>query len=1286
MVSSDYGLYMDSIDSDPHLSSSKYKKIQFNKNSYYDEVVPNFFNNLPVDIAFGVKYDNDNDNMFNTFDHQFDDIYQMGCRNIIDNKNYIEEFECFAPLYIGNDGFPKNFVIFRIDGPGILNLNKDNFRSEIVDNLKCVSVFDLTKNTPLGEWIEKNFTKNQHFPISPFYMDFRNLEFSSWNGIDYEVGGYTSKSFFLDTVLEYENTFYDFENLIYNGYKNNKVIFPNIINFSFLFDDTPATPDSLRKWSMNRYMGFYMDEMENIKNVSPYVLPDIKTDVLIKNGNILYSQGSEYPFVDDWDKIKSPYVEINGLFYKIERYKIQNSQSSKIKLADNVYSDETSLVDGYLYKIISPIDLFGLTHSSINNNLIQINSDNSIELVSGNPLISNYDTADVWIIDIDNKYHVIKKIDNTFYIQSDYAFSMSVNKFQYWINSPDDSYRKTIDLDILSGFIPFKIYRCKFSDIKDLDTSIVNTEYSKFEYEKLSELTYTDESKIYTKNYSSPNNPKDYNDYTINGRVTNIPCSSEYTANGELFRINDGDLSPLWRKNSSRVKWGYQNSISSNDYPYLLNNSFISEEFNRTCNPFDPIPNRKNRNLDYFYSVNSSTSSYAYHSLHVENLIDGSIDSEFSFELDRYLDTSYDYFSYFFSKKSTFGDITLNTQKYSIFEKGDNITPNSTLFRGLKFNIQDVEDIKTSEGNIDTINLKYLNTYQGYKFSILLSKNNYRSGGFPGKVVPSITNPSIGGLTSSENSLSWYIIDNWRHDKTYEMNDTVYYYDILYKAATQSNISDPMKNPSTEITQWYPIFSIFWSPYHTYSANDIVYNGNEYYYFDSVGSGYSFWNPFNSYGYNDVVLYQNKTYISTTQSNTVQPGGSLVWRSVTPNSTLGDPNYYWVETNVKTDWSIVEIWSPLYIYSQSSITKPNDFITTPGTPYSIHNGILYQLDSNIIYSSGDIPGISPYWIRVYSMIPDTDFIYSFNNNPILLMNNRYYLCLGNSGTTLENGICIYINKKYKNVLINIFINDSTLNNLSNIERDFLYSDLYSNLTLLNFSNAINDISNKFGFSDYLQYVIINSDGSLNTYNFNNISSLPCLLTCQFPDMVFSRNQSLIVNPISLELSQFKPTKYLDNGNIITIDMLNYYNGNSLSTEITRRKDDPSIISNYSGLVNNIYKTLYRYSGHYSPIFYTIPLFESPGITSSDIGNYKFDTELSNFGMMKERIVSKINIKDNILKLRFNPDIRSIYPMIDEFGYTFLDYFIFKSTWDIEYYIECVNSEIGGSNISNKILK
>lgn len=1286
IISSTYGLYMDSIDSNSYLSSTKYKKVQFNKNSYYDEIVPNFFSELPVDIAFNVKYSGDNDNMFNTFDHQFDDIYQMGCRNIIDNKNYTEEFECFAPIYIGSDSFPKNFIIFRIDGPGLINLNKDNFISEIIDNLKCVSVFDLTRNTPLGEWIETNFTKNQYFPPSPFYMDFRNLEFSSWNGIDYEVGGYTSKSFFLDTVLEYENTFMDFENLIYDGYKNNKVIFPNIINLSFLFDDTPATPTSLRKWSMNRYMGFYIDDMENIKTVSPYTLPQLKSDISVISGNILYSVSGN-PFVEDWDRIKSPYVEIGGVFYKIERYSSYSSQSAKLKLSKNAYVDEKSQVESFSYKIIGDIDLSGFTYSSINNNLIQINSDNSIELTNSDVLIPNYDLAHIWLININNKYHVIKKIDDTFFIQSDYAFNMTVDKLEYWINSPDPNYKSTIDLMITDNFISFKIFRCNLTDIKDLDTSIIDTDYSKFEYEKVSELTYTDESKLYTTDYSSKNNPKDYNDYIIDDKVVNIPCSSEYTANGETFRISDDDLSPIWRKNPIRVKWAYQNSISSNDYPYLLNNSFISEEFNRTVNPFNPIPNRKDRNLDYFYTVNSSTASYAYHSLHVERSIGSSIDNDFNFELDKYLNIDYDYFSYFFGKKSTFvdGSDVFNTQKWSLFEKGDNIIPNTTLFRGLKFTLQDVDDIKTSEGNIDTINLKSLNTYQGYKFSILLSKNNYDDG-LPGKVIPSASDPSIGGLTSSLNNLSWYVIDNWSHDKLYPIDTTVVYYDILYRSATQSNITDPNKNPSTENTIWYPINSIFWTPSYVYSPNDIVYNSGEYYYYDPIGTTYSFWKPFDSYSYNDIVLYQNKSWISTTQSNTAQPNGSSVWRSIDTSGNLGSSNYYWVEVSDRTDWSISEIWSPIYIYTQSSITKSTVVITTPGLPYTVYNDVLYQLSPNTTYSSGDVPGISSAWIRKYSIVPDTDYVYGSTNNSIILLNNKYYKCLSNgSGSTLENGICVYINKKYKNVLINIFINDNTLLNLSNCDRDSLYSDIYSNLAALNFVNSINNISNKFGFSDYLQYVVINEDGTLNTYNFNNITSLPCLLIYQGPDKLHSRNHSLITTPVSLELSQFKPKRILENGAIITIDMMNYYNGNSLSTNINKRKDDPAIISNYSGLTNNIYNTLYRYSGYYSPLFHNIPLFESPGITSSDVGNYKFDTTLSDFGIMKERVISKINVKDNILKLRSNPDIRSIYPMLDEFGYTFTDYFIFKSTWDLEYYIECINIE-NVSESSNKILK
>jgi hypothetical protein len=71
------------------------------------------------------------------------------------------------------------------------------------------------------------------------------------------------------------------------------------------------------------------------------------------------------------------------------------------------------------------------------------------------------------------------------------------------------------------------------------------------------------------------------------------------------------------------------------------------------------------------------------------------------------------------------------------------------------------------------------------------------------------------------------------------------------------------------------------------------------------------------------------------------------------------------------------------------------------------------------------------------------------------------------------------------------------------------------------------------------------------------------------------------------------------------------------------------------------------------------------------GNYKFDIDLTYFGVMKERKFRKVNRIQSLLKLREVKDTKSIYPMIDEFGYSFLDFFIFKSTWDYEYSVETV---------------
>lgn len=69
------------------------------------------------------------------------------------------------------------------------------------------------------------------------------------------------------------------------------------------------------------------------------------------------------------------------------------------------------------------------------------------------------------------------------------------------------------------------------------------------------------------------------------------------------------------------------------------------------------------------------------------------------------------------------------------------------------------------------------------------------------------------------------------------------------------------------------------------------------------------------------------------------------------------------------------------------------------------------------------------------------------------------------------------------------------------------------------------------------------------------------------------------------------------------------------------------------------------------------------------GNYRFDTDLTGFGVMPERKMRKVNASGSVLKLSDDAEAKSVYPMLDEFGYTFADFFIFKSSWDFRYHIE-----------------
>lgn len=1231
MVSKSGNLYMESIDSNDELSSDRFKKVEFKKDAKYDKLLPTFYKDLPAKYAYEVKYDEDNDEMFKDFSKQFDDTYQMGCSNV-ENTNYDEEFSCFAPLHFEKDHYPQGLMIFRIDGPGIVEITKENFREEILNKLKCVEYFNMTGESPLGEWISNSFENERDFPEFKFNLDVRSDEFSEWSGIDYISGGFTNKPLFTKDILETENTFFDLEKTLTNGYQENKVVYPNILNLNFLFNDTPATKKTLRQWSLNRYYGFYVESLDTVKKVTPYSPLALHSDVKIES-NILKSSNGD-PFFRGYKHGKT-FIEYMGDFYQVK--------------IDNLGR----------YKIISPFDLSG-KENFINKSIISINKNNEI---SFNPKfnssifdIKDFDEADVWVINIDGKFHrLIKNNNSNFEILSDYGFFINNNKLKYFINESDESFTTNIDLTKVDNNKPpmiFKIFRIKFSDIKDFDNDLISSGFNRYEYEKNDIISSTLEPKSFKIKPTKSDINVEFNEYIYGNELVNIPTTSEYVGNSELFEIINPDnseteeLSSIWRKNPIFTKWGYEGSNNNGDYPYRLNNSFYGENFNKSTNVYQQLPNRVERNLDYFYTINPDSNDYIDYTLNISEIdANGNINNDFDFELDKYFNFgtvscgtsshtySNDYFKYIFSKKEFLdnGNIARNTDKYSIILDGDDDIPNMTLFRGILFKMYEVDKVNTSVNqngrkSIEDISVISSDIFNNWGFSIILSERGY-------DIDNSLFESDPQSATIS-NTSKWDIIETWKNGKEYDNESLVLYEDIIYTSLTSSNtIESTLDHP--DISSDWSLYSgspstPFWDPSATYSTGDWVYIYGEYYIRGTFSSGTEFWNPSTIYSQNDNVIYNNDFYESLTGSNTSIPKSNN-WEKIKRSDA----------SPIK--WNIVNLWSSNIEY------ESGDFIYYQGT--------LYEANSTVL---NDIPDQSSKWDRKHSFMQE-DRIYgkSKEDNNVIQINNNYYLSRKDDNT-LDNGINIYINKKWNNILIHIYIDDNTVSNLKNSKRDVLYESINKKLTAYNFLNCINDISEKNEFSNYLNYYVIENDLSYKKYNLNNIEEIPYIFSAEDPESFETFIGSLKRKSINISENIIKPKFKLKDNEINNIDEINYYNNESIATSIVQVTDDEK-----DRLTTKT--TLYRFNGNYSPIFKDIELFKRPTLCCRIEGNYKFDEELTDFGVIKEKIISKVNLKDIIFKLKDKKSIRSIYPKLDEFGYHVTQHNIFKSTWDKKFY-------------------
>jgi hypothetical protein len=751
VISSDDKLYLESFNTNKQLGNQKYKHYQLDRESTYEYSLTKFFLGLPSQLAFDVKYDNDNQIVNSTYDKQFDDMYWSGAKSVEDNW-YSESFEYFAPLYIKKDKIPDAFVILRVDDPipyeerdnhfVTTELKRDNFNKQIVDKWKCVSLIDLRYQSNVGYYMFNNITDNDRFPATPFEIDFREYDFSKWYGIDYNAGVYAIKSKYMTDILKLEQPHFKLEKQITDGYRDNNLVFPNIWNMKFLFEDKPATPDRFRNYSINRYYGFYVDDLDFVTNLTSYITPTVKDGVTLIN-NIFVSGTTEMietPFEEEFDVTKGYYIYIDNFFHEVVKVLNDGKYVYKLIADEDLHDvDFTKSNDRVCYISYQEGNYSCMTYDNPSGYTNYINGYTD-EFVIDPYNVANTNTdptiydkkdmyADLYLILIDGIYHILKKRGNEYFIQTDYAINSYPTQLQYWKGGESPVTKVITEY----GEFPlvYPVYRIKFSDIRDFDFDKVDSKFSDFDYEK---DTYyvTAEEKLYTPEYTDNSIEKkhkihprgEYGQY----KVMNI--SSEYVADDELYEIKLNNLTEIWRKNSYINKWGFLGSNSHSDYPYKLNNSVSTGDiYNRTSDVLSLIPDETSKNLDYFYIIGNTVSGdtkvrYLNQSIHIEtDLMDQSFSEKFNLEM--YMVSDVDYFDYFFRNETYYESNGQNyikpTHKYAIFEGGDKYTKSATLFKGINFNVMGLSNIGRDSGNKILNYITNKNTYNGYKFAIILN-------------------------------------------------------------------------------------------------------------------------------------------------------------------------------------------------------------------------------------------------------------------------------------------------------------------------------------------------------------------------------------------------------------------------------------------------------------------------------------------------------------------------------------------------------------------------------------
>jgi len=271
LVSNGADLYLESFSANDQLSSSKFKAFKIDGTSTYDHDVFRFFKNgtFPAELAYQVFQEFRDTSVLAEYGGQYEMFYSYGARSV-SSESYTEDLGLLAPIWL-NEQIPNYFVVFRLDNPSAVNnygaanqndgetlaQTSEKFTQFVLENCTAIKTFDLTETSTLGSYLRR-YRSQDAFPKAPLTVSWRQDEPITWNGISYFNGGFTSSgSFSYTDLITKDASIVQNEYYITQGFQRNGVLLANLINLEFLFSDTDADD-----YSINRYFGLYVNEIE----------------------------------------------------------------------------------------------------------------------------------------------------------------------------------------------------------------------------------------------------------------------------------------------------------------------------------------------------------------------------------------------------------------------------------------------------------------------------------------------------------------------------------------------------------------------------------------------------------------------------------------------------------------------------------------------------------------------------------------------------------------------------------------------------------------------------------------------------------------------------------------------------------------------------------------------------------------------------------------------------------------------------------------------------------------